>query len=73
MAVRPGLRIKGVVAWIIRDIHEAASAGGIKIAEATPMLESNLKVTTLWKHYDMRFHRRRRCFYKAISSSGANS
>ncbi len=67
VAVRPGLRAQGVIAWILRDIHEAAAADGIKIAEATPMLQSNLKVTSLWKHYGMRVHRRRRCFYKEVA------
>lgn len=67
VAVRPGLRMQGVIAWILRDIHEAAAAAGIKMAETTPMLESNLKVTSLWKHYGMRVHRRRRCFYKEIT------
>lgn len=68
VAVRPGLRVRGVIAWIIRDIHESAYADGIRSVEATPMLETNLKVTALWKHYGMRIHRRRRCYYKGIGS-----
>ena len=39
---------------------------GIKICETGPELEINEDVQSLWKGFDVRNHKRRRCFKKKI-------
>ena len=39
---------------------------GVKYCETGPMLETNTAVHSMWRHFDKRQHRRRRCYIKAI-------
>lgn len=66
IAVRPHLVNKGIPAIILEKMTEAAIEMGVKFAETGPELETNEKVRAMWKGYDARQHRRRRCFIKAL-------
>ncbi|MCB0687508.1 MAG: GNAT family N-acetyltransferase [Saprospiraceae bacterium] len=66
IAVRPDLQNKGITALIFNKIIETFIAYGIKKVETNPELESNHDVQNLWKGYEMREHKRRRCYIKSL-------
>ena len=66
IAVRPDLQNKGVTAMIFKKIIETFIAYGITKAETNPELESNQDVQNLWRDYDMRRHKKRRCYIKDL-------
>lgn len=66
VAVRPELQSKGINALLLTDINKSAIKNGILKAETGPELESNTKVQALWKHYETRQHKRRRCYIKHV-------
>lgn len=68
VAVRPDLQGKGVNALILSDINKAAIKHGLKFAETGPELETNKDVQGLWKFYETRQHKKRRCYVKKLSS-----
>jgi hypothetical protein len=39
----------------------------VRGAETNPELESNTQVQAIWKHYDARQHKRRRCYLKRLA------
>ena len=67
VAVKPELQGKGVNALILADITQAAIRNGIKYAETGPELEENKDVQSLWKFYEVRQHKKRRCYIKKLS------
>ncbi len=66
VAVRPDLQGKGVNALILADINRMAVKNGLKYAETGPELEENKDVQGLWKFYETRQHKRRRCYVKML-------
>ena len=66
IAVRPELQTKGIHALLLTEINKSAIRNGILKAETGPELESNTKVQSLWKHYETRQHKRRRCYIKHL-------
>ncbi len=66
IAVRPDLQNKGITALIFKKIIETFIRYGITRVETNPELESNQDVQNLWKDYDMRQHKRRRCYIKSL-------
>jgi GNAT superfamily N-acetyltransferase len=66
VAARPDLQNKGLTALLLYDINKSASENGIVVAETGPELETNESVQTMWKFYDVKQHRRRRCYIKNI-------
>lgn len=66
VAVRPDLQAKGINALLLTEITKAAIRNGIVKAETGPELESNTKVQALWKNYETRQHKRRRCYIKNL-------
>lgn len=69
VAVRPGLQSKGINALLLTDINKSAVKNGILKAETGPELETNTKVQALWKHYETRQHKRRRCYIKHVKDN----
>lgn len=67
VAVKPELQGKGVNALILADINQAAIKNGVKFAETGPELEENKDVQGLWKFYETRQHKKRRCYIKKLS------
>lgn len=71
VAVKPELQSKGINAMLLTEINKTAIKNKIKFAETGPELESNIKVQALWKHYETRQHKRRRCFVKELDKDQA--
>lgn len=66
IAVRPDYQKKGVNAMILYNAMQGCHKLGIKEAETGPMLETNEKVQSQWKDFDIEQHKRRRCFIKKL-------
>jgi len=66
VAVRPELQNKGLPAVLINEVWKAALQYGIRHAHAAPQLETNEKALAMWKPFNPRQHRRRRCYVKAL-------
>lgn len=67
IAVKPELHSLGIVPIIFADGIKKGIQSGAKIAETGPELELNHKIVSLWKKYDSRQHRRRRCYIKKLN------
>ena len=66
IAVRPELQNRGVPAVVIGEIWKAAVKYGTRHAETGPQLETNEKILAMWKPFNARQHRRRRCYVKPL-------
>ena len=66
IAVRPDLKGKGVTSIIFEKMISTFNDHGISRVETNPEMESNQQVQNLWKGYDMRLHKRRRCYQKNL-------
>jgi GNAT superfamily N-acetyltransferase len=64
VAVRPDYQNKGVNALIFADLINFYIKHKYKTAESNPELESNSRVQALWRSFNRRQHKRRRCFLK---------
>jgi len=66
IAVKPEHQKKGLPAILMHYMLKTCIENGIKICETGPELEVNENVQSLWKGFDVRNHKRRRCFKKEI-------
>lgn len=66
VAVDPSLQAQGIPALIINALLNILAENGVKYCETGPMLETNTKIHSLWRHFDKEQHKRRRCFIKQI-------
>ena len=66
VAVQPEYQSTGLPAILINTLSRKAIENGVKYCETGPMLETNAAVHSMWRHFDKRQHRRRRCYIKAI-------
>jgi len=66
IAVKPYLKGKGVNTLLLAEINQSAATNGLKYAETGPELEYNTDVLSLWKYYEKRQHKRRRCYIKCL-------
>ena len=57
---------KGVPAIIMNQIIKVCIEHGVKICVTGPELETNDSVQSMWKTFDARHHKRRRCWIKQI-------
>ena len=60
-------RGKGLNSLLMVQIYDAFMKHGIKIVEGNPNLEDNINVQTMWKFFDNRIRKRRRCYVKHLS------
>lgn len=67
VAVRPEYKNAGLPAAMLNHCLENAVRNGIKKAVASPQLEGNHAVHSMWRFFDSRPHRRRRCYIKRVS------
>ena len=51
---------------MMNEMIKVCAKNNVKICETGPELETNLNVQGLWKSFDCRQHKRRRCFIKEI-------
>lgn len=66
VAVRPKYQALGVNSILMTEITKACIQNGIKSAESSGELEDNKAVQDLWRYYDHRQHKRRRCYIKRL-------
>ena len=66
VAVEPSYQSQGIPALIIHTLLQQLIDNGVKYCETGPMLETNTAVHSLWRHFDKRQHKRRRCYIKEI-------
>jgi len=66
IAVKPEHQKKGLPAIIMHQMLKMCIENGVKYCETGPELEVNEDVQSLWKGFDVRQHKRRRCFKKEI-------
>ncbi len=66
VAIKPELQKTGLPAIIMNHLISVCSENGVKICETGPELETNESVQSMWKGFDVRQHKRRRCFKKEI-------
>ena len=66
VAVTPEYQMQGVPALLITTLLKKLIENGVKYCETGPMLETNGAVHSLWKPFEKKQHKRRRCFTKDI-------
>ena len=66
IAVKPEHQKKGLPAILMHHLLKVCIENNIKYCETGPELEINADVQGLWKGFDARQHKRRRCFKKKI-------
>jgi len=66
IAVEPEFQSKGLPAIIINHIAKVCRENNVKICETGPELETNTQVQSMWKTFETRQHKRRRCWTKEI-------
>jgi GNAT superfamily N-acetyltransferase len=66
IGVRPDYQNKGVHALIFSKIGQTLIRKGIKQVETNRELENNQKVQQLWAGYELRQHKRARCYLKKL-------
>ena len=66
IGVEPELQKQGLPAIVMNQIVNMCVDNGVKICETGPELETNESVISLWKSFNTRQHRRRRCWQREI-------
>lgn len=66
IGISPEFQKQGVPAMIMEHILKVCIENSVKICETGPELELNESVQSLWDGFDVRRHKRRRCFQKSI-------
>lgn len=66
IAVKRSYQGKAVNAILMNRMLEVFKKYGVKSVESNPELEDNEQVRALWKFFDKRQHKRRRCFIKPL-------
>jgi len=69
VAVRSDLQGRGVNVLLIDECLRVCLENGIEYAESNPELETNELVHAQWKFFDVRQHKRRRCYLKSLSEA----
>lgn len=67
VAVLPEYQSSGVISVILGSVTQACIDHGIRTTESSGELESNTAVQAMWRTFDHRQHKRRRCFIKNFS------
>lgn len=66
IAVKPEQQKLGLPAIVMNHILKVCIENGVKYCETGPELETNTEVQSMWKTFETRNHKRRRCFIKKI-------
>ncbi len=66
VAVKPEHQKMGLPAILMNHLINVCIENGIKYCESGPELESNTDVQSMWKTFETRNHKRRRCYIKEI-------
>jgi len=66
VAVTPEYQSHGIPAILIDTLCKNIIKNQVRYCETGPMLETNTAVHSMWKGFEKRQHRRRRCYIKSI-------
>jgi ribosomal protein S18 acetylase RimI-like enzyme len=66
VAVRPDYQARGITAILMNEMTLSALKNGIISAESNYELETNTQVQAIWKPFNARQHKRRRCYIKQL-------
>ncbi len=66
VAVLPEYQSSGVVSVVMGTITQGAIDAGIETAETSGELEENTTIQAMWRNYEHRQHKRRRCLIKEL-------
>ncbi len=66
IGVKKAYRNSGVISVMMNEININAIKNGIVSCETAGELEDNKAVQDMWRHYEYRQHKRRRCFIKTL-------
>ena len=66
VGIRKDYQGSGVISILMNEMTQSVINNGIKYCETSGELEDNKAVQDIWKHYEHRQHKRRRCFIKAL-------
>ncbi|NLJ96850.1 MAG: GNAT family N-acetyltransferase [Clostridiales bacterium] len=66
VGVLPKMQNRGLTAILLYSMTEVARENKVQYAETGPELETNNQVQALWKHYETKQHKRRRCWIKDL-------
>lgn len=66
VAVTPEYQSHGLPAILIDTLSKSLIKNKVRYCETGPMLETNTAVHSMWKGFEKRQHRRRRCYIKSI-------
>lgn len=66
IAVKPELKGTGLNLVVIEDLLTKAMKHGAKYGETGPQLETNKNVLSMWRLFNARQHKRRRCYVKTF-------
>ena len=66
VAVDPNYQNTGIPAAMMNELLKVCIKNKVKYCETGPELEMNLDVQGMWKSFEKRQHKRRRCFIKEI-------
>lgn len=56
----------GIISIMMTEVNKNAIKNGIKFCETSGELENNKAVQDMWRHYEHRQHKRRRCYIKSL-------
>ncbi|HWQ45510.1 MAG TPA: hypothetical protein VN376_01515 [Longilinea sp.] len=71
VGIRDEYRSRGVNALVMNQVYTTFLKHGIKYVESNPNLELNLDVQAMWKYFQTRQHKRRRCYVKHLGQKPA--
>lgn len=66
VAVDPNYQSKGIPAIMMNELIKKCIKNGVQYCETGPELETNADVQGMWKNFEKKQHKRRRCFIKEI-------
>lgn len=66
VAVKPEYQMKGLTSLLLQHAIKVCIENNVKYCETGPELETNIEVQSMWKGFEVRQHRRRRCYIKEI-------
>ena len=66
VAVDPEHQLHGVPVLMIQTLLDKLIRNGVRYCDTGPMLETNGAVHSMWRYFDKRQNKRRRCYVKAI-------
>lgn len=73
IGVTEAYKNKGIALALVSVFSERMAKYGVEYAETNLMLEYNNPIQNLWKHFDTKLHKRRRCFIKKLNDAQLKS